>query len=99
MKQKLDKLLRAHPPIRFVVDVVDVYFSKCVSRAAAELAYFLILTFFPIMICISAFVNELRLDLSSLMDHADPLDVYKRQPYSLRPRPRERRSTHPHPHR
>ena len=72
MKQKLDKLLRAHPPIRFVVDVVDVYFSKCVSRAAAELAYFLILTFFPIMICISAFVNELHLDLSSLMDHADP---------------------------
>lgn len=72
MKQKLDKLLRAHPPIRFVVDVVDVYFSKCVSRAAAELAYFLILTFFPIVICISAFVNELHLDLSSLMDHADP---------------------------
>ena len=72
MKQKLDKLLRAHPPIRFVVDAADVYFTKCVSRAAAELAYFLILTFFPIMICISAFVNELHLDLSALMDHADP---------------------------
>ena len=72
MKQKLDKLLRAHPPIRFAMDVADVYFSKRISRAAAELAYFLILTFFPIMICISAFVNELRLDLSSLMDHADP---------------------------
>ena len=25
MKQKLDKLLRAHPPIRFVVDVADTY--------------------------------------------------------------------------
>ena len=60
MKQKLDKLLHAHPPIRFIVNVVDVYFTKCVSRAAAELAYFLILTFFPIMICISAFVNELE---------------------------------------
>ena len=72
MKQKLDKLLRRCPPIRFVADVVDVYFSKRVSRAAAELAYFLILTFFPIMICISAFVNELHLDLPSLVDHADP---------------------------
>ena len=72
MKQTLDQLLRVCPPVRFVVDVVDVYFSKRVSRAAAELAYFLILTFFPIMICISAFVNELHLDLSSLMDHADP---------------------------
>lgn len=72
MKQKLDVLLRRHPPIRFVADVVDVYFSKCVSRAAAELAYFLILTFFPIMICISAFVNELDLDLSALVEQADP---------------------------
>jgi len=72
MKQKLDRFLRAHPPARFAADVVDVYFTKRVSRAAAELAYFLILTFFPIMICISAFVNELHLDLASLMDHADP---------------------------
>lgn len=72
MKQKLDRFLGAHPPIRFAADVVDVYFSKRVSRAAAELAYFLILTFFPIMICISAFVNELHLDLPSLVDHADP---------------------------
>ena len=72
MKQKLDKLLHAHPPIRFIVNVVDVYFTKCVSRAAAELAYFLILTFFPIVICISAFLNELHLDPASLMNHADP---------------------------
>ena len=72
MKQKLDKLLRAHPPIRFVADVVDVYFSKNVGRAAAELAYFLVLTFFPIMICVSAFVNELHLDFSHLLNQADP---------------------------
>ena len=72
MKQKLDKLLHAHPPIRFIVNVVDVYFTKCVSRAAAELAYFLILTFFPIVICISAVLNELHLDPASLMNHADP---------------------------
>ena len=72
MKQKLERLLRAHPPIRFAADVVDVYFSKRVGRAAAELAYFLILTFFPIMICISAFVNELHLDLTHLLDQADP---------------------------
>ncbi|MBD5098916.1 MAG: YihY/virulence factor BrkB family protein [Clostridiales bacterium] len=72
MKQMLDKLLRAHPPIRFATDVVDVYFTKRVSRAAAELAYFLILTFFPIMICISAFVNELHLDLAALVEQADP---------------------------
>lgn len=71
MKQKLDKLLRGHPPIRFVVDVVDVYFSKSVSRAAAELAYFLILTFFPIIICISAFVDKLHLSMTSLLNQMD----------------------------
>ena len=69
MKRALDKLLR-HPPARFVADVVDVYFSKRVGRAAAELAYFLILTFFPIMICISAFVDMLHLDMTSLLDQA-----------------------------
>ena len=72
MKKAIEKFLRTHPPIRFAVDVVDVYFSKRVGRAAAELAYFLILTFFPILICISAFVNELHLDLTHLLDQADP---------------------------
>ena len=72
MNQKLDKLLRAHPFLRFIADMVDVYFNKCVSRAAAALAYFLILTFFPIIICVSAFVNELHLDLTHLLEQADP---------------------------
>lgn len=71
MRKAVDRLLR-HAPIRFAADVVDVYFSKNISRAAAELAYFLILTFFPILICISAFVNELHLNLRSLLDQADP---------------------------
>ena len=72
MKQLLDKLLRAHPLIRFAADTADVYFSRKVGRAAAELAYFLILTFFPIMICVSAFVNELHLDLTRLLEQAGP---------------------------
>lgn len=67
MKRILERLLR-HPPARFAADVADVYFSKRVGRAAAELAYFLILTFFPIIICVSAFVNELHLDLTSLLE-------------------------------
>ncbi|MEG2421653.1 MAG: YihY/virulence factor BrkB family protein [Oscillospiraceae bacterium] len=49
-------------PVRFVREIVDVYFEKRVSRSAAELAYFLILTFFPILICVNAFVGSLHLD-------------------------------------
>lgn len=72
MKKTVDRLLRAHPPLRFIADGLDVYFSKNVGRAAAELAYFLILTFFPIVICVSAFLNELDLDLTYLLKQAAP---------------------------
>lgn len=49
-------------PVRFVREMVDMYFSKNVSRSAAELAYFLILTFFPVLICVNGFVGLLKLD-------------------------------------
>lgn len=55
-------------PVRFVREVVDLYFTAHVSRSAAELAYFLILTFFPIVICINAFVGSLHLDIQTVLD-------------------------------
>lgn len=54
-------------PVVFVRDIVDVYFDQRVSRSAAELAYFLILTFFPILICVNAFVGSLHLDSVAIM--------------------------------
>ncbi|MEG0824461.1 MAG: YhjD/YihY/BrkB family envelope integrity protein, partial [Oscillospiraceae bacterium] len=54
-------------PVVFVRDIVDVYFDQRVSRSAAELAYFLILTFFPILICVNAFVGSLHLDSAAIM--------------------------------
>ena len=72
MNQKLDKLLRANPPLRFAADVADVYFSKKVTRAAAELAYFMTLTFFPVIICVSAFLTQMDLDFIPLLQQADP---------------------------
>ena len=72
MRKTIDSLLQTHPPFRFAADVADVYFSKNVGRAAAELAYFLTLTFFPIMICVSAFLNKLNLNLTHLLNQSDP---------------------------
>ncbi len=60
-------------PVRFAADVVELYFSKNVSRAAAELAYFLILTVFPILICVSAFVARLDVDLEGILRGTDKL--------------------------
>ena len=55
-------------PVRFVREIVELYFSAHVSRSAAELAYFLILSFFPILICVNAFVGALDLDIAMLLD-------------------------------
>ena len=54
-------------PVRFIREMVDLYFSKNVSRSAAELAYFLILTFFPVLICVNGFVGLLKLDPVTLL--------------------------------
>lgn len=60
--------LRKNSVVRFVWDIVDLYFSKRVSRSAAELAYFLILSFFPALICINAVIGTLNLDVASLLE-------------------------------
>ena len=54
-------------PVRFVREMVDIYFGKHVSRSSAELAYFLILTFFPILICINGFIGALHLDIGAVL--------------------------------
>lgn len=60
-------------PVRFAVDMATVYFDKRVSRSAAELAYFFILTFFPVLICLNAFLGFLQIDLGLLLDAFDHL--------------------------
>lgn len=54
-------------PVLFVREMLDIYFGKRISRSAAELAYFLILTFFPILICVNGFIGLLNLDINQLM--------------------------------
>ena len=58
-------------PVRFVRDMAELYFEKRVSRSAAELAYFLILSFFPLIICVNALVGMLRLDIQSVLEVTD----------------------------
>lgn len=66
MKQRILALLRLRP-VAFVLQVGKLYFSHHVSRAAAELSYFLILTFFPILICISSLISRLHLNPESIV--------------------------------
>lgn len=59
--------------VRFVLEIADLYFSKRVARSAAELAYFLILSFFPILICLNALIGGLHLDVGALLAAASPI--------------------------
>lgn len=68
-------------PVQFVWELVDVYFDRRVSRSAAELAYFLILSFFPILICINAFVGLLNLDVNTMLEAAG--DIIPRESLSI----------------
>ena len=68
----LKALLRLRP-VRFLYDMVAVYFDKHVSRSAAELAYFLTLTVFPILICTNALCSRFHVDLARMLDAVDRL--------------------------
>ena len=65
------KSLLQRGPMPFLLDMVVVYFEKKVGRAAAELSYFLVLTVFPILICINAFFSTLNLDFAELLGGLD----------------------------
>lgn len=58
--------------VTFVREMAEIYFEKNVARSAAELAYFLILTFFPILICINAFVGVLNVNVDSILRGLEP---------------------------
>lgn len=59
--------------ITFFIDLFKLYFYHNGSRAAAELSYFLTLTFFPILICISALISQLQLDPTYILSETQLL--------------------------
>ena len=50
-----------------------LYFSRRVPQAAACLAYFVLLTVFPVLICVSYILGMVNIDIVSLMDQLQPL--------------------------
>lgn len=53
--------------VRYVRTCVSFYFEKQIPRASAGLAYFLLLTLFPLLICVNAFVGLLHLDSQQVL--------------------------------
>lgn len=78
MKRDVERFLRIRP-VRFIADIVRIYFKEHISRSAAQLAYFLTLTFFPILICVAAFASKVNVQLGDLLQdlsHLLPESVY-----------------------
>ena len=61
------------PPISFVMETAELYLRVGVSRAAAALSYFLILTLFPLLMCVNYFIGLFHLDLENLLRSLDQL--------------------------
>ena len=55
------------PPVRWGLKLFAAYQRAAISRSAAALAYFLILTLFPLLVCLNGFISLFRLDLQALL--------------------------------
>ncbi|MEG2000845.1 MAG: YhjD/YihY/BrkB family envelope integrity protein [Evtepia sp.] len=73
------------PLIRFFRASFSLYYSKQLPQAAASLAYFLLLTLFPLLICVNAFLSFFNLNSVYFIDSLnlflpavtqDALDAY-----------------------
>ena len=58
--------------VRFGREMAALFFGKRGPQSAAELAYFLVLTFFPALICVNAIVGLLDLDIQAVLNAAAP---------------------------
>lgn len=60
-------------PVLFLLEMAQLYFDKRVSRSAAELAYFLLLSVFPVLICVNALVGKLNLNITEVLELVDTI--------------------------
>ena len=72
------KKILSLPPVSFVVETVNAYLGVGAPRSAAALSYFLVLTLFPLLVCVNYFIGLFHLDLENLLQSLDqilPADV------------------------
>ena len=60
-------------PVRFAVDMAQVFLDRRGSRSAAELAFFLVLSIFPMLIMVNAIVGMLDLNVNDVLSALEDL--------------------------
>lgn len=77
------KKLWTSPVVSFIREALMLYFSRRIPQAAACLAYFMLLSMFPVLICVSLVLGLVNIDIGSLVVQlqsvlpAEALDVLK----------------------
>jgi membrane protein len=61
------KKIRSLPPVSFCENAARTYARIGVARSAAALSYFLILTIFPLLLCVNYFIGLFHLNLEQLL--------------------------------
>ena len=59
--------IRSMPPVSFCLEAAEAYDRAGVARSAAALSYFLILTLFPLLMCVNYFIGLFHLDLEQFL--------------------------------
>ncbi|MBR4098630.1 MAG: YihY/virulence factor BrkB family protein [Clostridium sp.] len=55
------------PPVAFLLELLELYGRTGIARSAAALAYFLVLTLFPVLVCVNYCIGLLQLDLEQII--------------------------------
>lgn len=67
------KKILSFPPVSFALDTAELFMKAGASRSAAALSYFLILTLFPLLVCVNYFIGLFHMDLENLLRSLDQL--------------------------
>ncbi len=67
------KKILSLPPVAFGMEAAALFMKAGAPRAAAALSYFLVLTLFPLMVCVNYFIGLFHLDLENLLRSLDQL--------------------------
>lgn len=67
------KKLLSLPPVSFALETADAFLRVGAPRSAAALSYFLILTLFPLLVCVNYFIGLFHLDLENLLRSLDQI--------------------------
>ena len=67
------KKILSFPPVSFALETADTFLRVGAPRSAAALSYFLILTLFPLLVCVNYFIGLFHLDLENLLRSLDQI--------------------------